>query len=256
MLKSTFVIQARLGSSRLPNKIILPFYKDKCLLEILLEKLKRSFPYNPIVLATSINPVDDRLISIPEKLNIPVYRGSESNVLSRFIGVGKEYGAEKMIRICSDNPFLDMRELRRLLLFLETNDEYDYVSFDVNNTPSILTHFGFWTEFVSLKALEKVNELTHEKIYQEHVTNFIYTHPSTFKVKFLDVTSKLKDRLDIRMTLDTEDDFSILSKIYKKMNEKMGCDNFGIEELLLFLDSDTSNYKNIMIQQIEKNSKK
>ena len=75
----TFIIQARVGSSRLLNKILLPFYKDKCIVELLIEKLRQIEDTN-IVVATSINPNNDVIEAYLDKYNIPIYRGSENDV--------------------------------------------------------------------------------------------------------------------------------------------------------------------------------
>src|SRR5690554_6264340 len=108
------IIQARLGSKRLPNKMLLPFYKEKGVFEILIEKLKVHFSSIPIILATSLETTDDPLIAICEKHNLYFYRGSESNVLERFIDTAKHFKISKIIRICADNPFLDFDELENL----------------------------------------------------------------------------------------------------------------------------------------------
>ena len=179
------IIQARLGSTRLPEKMILPFYKNKGILEILIEKIKLSFPNIPVILATTDNANDDRLALLGEKLKILVFRGEEQNVLKRFIDAALKYDIDKIIRICADNPFLDMLYLKNLIKEYD-DSSYDYISFKTSrDLPTIKTHYGFWTEGVMLTALKKIKKLTGEKIYLEHVTNFIYSlKSSTYFVHF------------------------------------------------------------------------
>jgi len=250
MGKFGFVIQARIGSSRLPSKILLPFFEGKSIFDLLIEKLQSNFSL-PIILATSQNKENDILEQIASKKGILIYRGSENNVLGRFIFAANEFNIKKIIRICSDNPFLDVAELKTLIHFSE-NSDFDYVSFIVDKIPSIKTHFGFWTEFVTFQALEKVDSFTSLPLYHEHVTNFIYENPNLFNVHFLEPNKKIFGRKDIRMTLDTEQDFNLLSEIYYKLSNE-NCD-FGIDEILDFLDNN-SDYKKQMINQINNNVK-
>ncbi len=246
-----FIIQARLGSTRLPDKIIIPFYNDLSIFDILIEKLKTNFKGMPIILATSTNKENDILEKIALENDILAFRGDENDVLKRFIDAAEHYNVNKIIRICSDNPFLDMAELHRLVSFVENNN-YDYVSFDIEGTPSIKTHFGFWSEFVTLNTLKIVSTTTSLPLYHEHVTNYIYENSDKFNVCFLKPNKNVLGRKDVRMTLDTSEDFKILSNIYKALSMKY--DQLGIDEIINFLDVN-SDYKNLMAEQIKINKK-
>lgn len=248
-----FIIQARLGSTRLPNKMVLPFYNDKGIFELIIEKLKKYFPNVKIILATSNRIENDLLETIAKKNGLDVFRGDENDVLIRFINAAECFGVSKIIRICADNPFLDTLELQSLVDKCIENNEVDYMSFKINNLPSIKTHFGFWAEYVTLNALKKVKMMTSDSLYFEHVTNFIYENPNNFNIKFLEVNSSLKDRNDVRMTLDTLHDFEMLSDIFAKLSNENN-DVFGINEIIKFLDSNPI-YKESMKNQILINSK-
>lgn len=248
-----FMLQARVGSTRLPQKMALPFFKDKTILELIIKKLQQNFPDIPIVLATSSLQENDILEEIAKGLHCMVFRGSENNVLQRFIDAAEMFHFNQIIRVCADNPFLDVSEMRNLLRFVESNPSFEYVSFTINGSPSIKTHFGFWSEFVRLEALKKVNLMTKDPFYREHVTNYIYGHGILFQIKLIAANPILEGRNDIRMTLDTAVDFTALSEIYLKLNERYG-DNFGIKEIISFLD-EKGQYKRIMTNQIVENSK-
>ncbi|KAA6302432.1 MAG: hypothetical protein EZS26_001264 [Candidatus Ordinivivax streblomastigis] len=247
----SFIIQARMSSSRLPSKILFPFFDDKNTLDLLTQKLKDNFPNIPIILATSHKKDNDVLEKYARDKSLLVFRGDENDVLSRFINAAKQFNIEKIIRICSDNPFLDIKELHKLVNFIETND-LDYVSFNVNGIPSIKTHFGFWAECVSFVALKNVAELTQETLYHEHVTNYIYENPNLFTIRFLLPNINVIGKNDIRMTLDTIDDFQTLSKIYSLLSTQY--DEFGIDEIISFLN-ENPQYKDSMNRQIAMNSK-
>ena len=251
--KISFVLQARMGSTRLPKKMVMPFFENKSIFELILSKLNKYFPDIPKYLATSTNTDNDILEDIAIKNNCKVFRGSEDDVLGRFTNLSKENGINKLIRICCDNPFLDMSEMKRLIETVDQFTEIDYLSFKINNLPSIKTHFGFWSEFVKLDALIKVESLTSDVFFHEHVTNFIYENSHLFSVKFIDVNKELHGRQDIRMTIDTKEDFELLSEIYFKIINIFG-NEFTINDVLDFLNKN-EQYKSKMKKQIELNSK-
>lgn len=252
-MKKAFIIQARVGSTRLPNKMILPFYKDKTVLDILIDNLQRNFSDIPIVLATSTNSENDIIEAKYKNSNCLVFRGSENNVLDRFCEAAEVYSITHIIRVCADNPFLDMKELKNLIEYIENNPEKEYISFEVNNMPSIKTHYGFWTEFVSLEALLKIKTFTEDNLYLEHVTNFIYENKELFNIQFILPNQKIYDAENVRMTLDTLEDFKLLSSIYEILFLKYGKDLY-IDQIMEFL-SENPMYIQKMNHEIQKNIK-
>ncbi len=249
-IKLGIVIQARTGSSRLPNKILMSFYENKSILDILIEKLKSQFTNYPIILATSISSNDNVLLKNALKYDIQFYQGSESNVLSRFIEVGLNNKLTHLVRICSDNPFLNMDSITNLIKKLD-DPKIDYLSYcNFLGTPVIKTHIGLFAEVVSLKALLKASNLQNESIYQEHVTNFIYGNPQIFKVKLINSPSKVNSREDLRLTLDDKEDFDNLATLYKDTNGNQNDISFLVD----FIDSN-EKFKIKMINNIQKYSK-
>ena len=246
------IIQARLGSTRLPKKMVLPFYENKGILEIILEKIKKNFSdVYPIIVATTNNPLDNEIEKICNMLSVTCFRGNEEDVLQRFIDTAQEYKITKIIRICADNPFIDMGALKQLIQKFEKED-LDYLSFQTSKgVPSILTHYGFWAEAVSLSSLIKVKSLTKEKLYYEHVTNYIYSHPNLFKILFIPINYDIEKYENIRMTLDTKEDFLLLKEIYEKLDKIQ----LGTIEDLLFYVSKNKNWTEGMSNQINFNKK-
>ena len=244
------ILQARTGSTRMPEKVILPFYQEQSILDLLLDKVKKLGI--PAVLATTINPSDDRICALAAKHEVTVFRGSENDVLDRFIHAGRQFGFSKIIRVCADNPFLDFAGMKTLIAKFEEANA-DYLSFQLaGNKPSILTHFGFWTEAVRLEALEKAQQMTTEKLYHEHVTNFIYGNPALFNVQFIPADPLVFSRTDIRMTLDTPEDFEIQQKIFATISVENP--NFGIPEIIGWLDRHPEILE-LMKMEILKNQK-
>ena len=251
MKKNTaIIIQARTGSTRLPNKMILPFYKDKGILEIILTRINKKYSKKyKIILATTTNKNDNKIEEIGKKIGIDVYRGSETNVLKRFIDTAIEYDAESIVRVCADNPLLEIEHIENLINEGVKNN-YDYVSYKFNeNTPVIKSHLGLFTEYTNVKTLKKVIELTNDKYYFEHVTNYIYENDKSFNIKFLDLSKELYNK-QYRFTLDTIEDFTTLQKIYSDISEE----KLSLRNIVEYVEQNLV-LKEKMLTQIKQNTK-
>lgn len=240
------IIQARVGSTRLPNKIILPIEREFTFLDLLLSKIKKNFPTIPIILATSKNEENEILKKYAEKNKVVFFKGEENNVLKRFIDCAENYQLKSIIRICSDNPFLDIQLLKNLI---DNYEDEDYFSYKVNSNPSILTHYGFFAEIVSLNALKKVQKNKKGECL-EHVTNCIYTNKTgDFRINFIE---KKIDNNYIRCTLDTLQDFKNLKEIYFNWYKKTSDNSY--KSLLEYI-SKNKELKELMKKEILRNSK-
>ncbi|MBN2667626.1 MAG: hypothetical protein JXR60_00225 [Bacteroidales bacterium] len=244
--KTVIIIQARKGSSRLPNKMVLPFYKGKGVFELVLEKLIKSEVKALIILATTTNLIDDELVTIASNKKIEVFRGDEQNVLKRFIDAADYFSAENIIRVCADNPFLDVSHIPNLIDEIEKN-KYDYISFKhPNGRPTIKTHLGLFTEATTINALKKIRESTSDTLYLEHVTNYLYEQTDNFKL--LNLPDYFINTNDIRLTLDTIEDFNFEKKLYEKFS------GLNTKELIEMLKS-SQEAQTFMHEQIIKNEK-
>ena len=244
------IIQARMGSTRLPGKILKKFYGEDTLLETLLNNLHKVGV--KVIVATSINENNNELeIFLKEKGEL-VYRGSENDVLDRFIKAAEDNGIDGIVRICSDNPFLDWYGVGQLVEKAKKSDA-DYIGFRVNDMPSILTHFGFWGEYVTLKALKKVASTTPEgSPAHEHVTYHVYTNPEDYKCEWIPSPNFLQGRDDIRLTIDTPEDLINAQSVYadlKNINI-----NFTLQDVVEYLDAH-QDIKKSMMCSIIKNKK-
>ncbi|MFX1257981.1 MAG: cytidylyltransferase domain-containing protein [Promethearchaeota archaeon] len=208
------IIQARMGSSRFKGKVLKKIYKNKTILDIILNNLK--ILNCKIIIATTNKESDREIVKIALKHKLDYYCGSESNVLKRYIDAAHEFNISKIVRVCSDNIFIQKDFILHLIRSRDLN--YDYMSYKIGKKNVILTHWGFFGEYVTLDALKKVQEKTKNKFYLEHVTNYIYTHPNNFNIKFWDVPPELM-RDDIRLTIDTAEDYQICKKIVSYLKE-------------------------------------
>ncbi len=253
MLHTGIILQVRTGSTRFPKKMVQPFYKGKSILEILIERyLGISKNEIPMVIATTIKSQDDVIEDVAKRYNVNCFRGSEENVLQRFLDTADHFGFGTIIRVCGDNPFFDF-ESTLALLSSQNSNKYDYISYKVDQgKPSILSHLGFWGEIVKYDTLKRIISSTNKKIYLEHVTNYIYLHPEKFSIKLINAPDGLGKRDDIRLTVDTKIDFEMNQMLYQQI---VGQDiSFAPKKIVNYIDQHIE-LKKIMTDQIKINSK-
>ena len=243
------IIQARSNSSRLPGKMLMPFCGNQTILDIIINSLISVFDPGDVVLATTNNTSDDALVEIAQKMNVKVFRGDEQDVLKRFIDSADKFTADVIVRVCADNPFLQAESIRGLLNHFDAS-KMDYLSFKMkDNTPVIKSHLGMYAEIVSISALKKVAQLTTDKTYREHVTNYIYSNPDIFKVEFLSLPYEIGRRNDVRLTIDTKEDFLLGQEIYSEIVPRT-----DVQSILNSIDLNFDRIK-CMKNQIVENSK-
>lgn len=220
------IIQARTSSTRLPNKILKKI-NNKFVLDYVINRVSYSSTINNIILATTTSKNDDVLKDYAIKKKILYYRGSENDVLSRYYHASKTYNVDNIVRITSDCPLIDYKIIDEVV---KTHKKYntDYTSNVIKRTfPR-----GFDVEIFKFDVLEKLYNNVKELYHREHVTSYIREHLNLFKLKNVSAYGKLR-RPDIRLTLDTKEDFELIKKIILHFN----CDTFTAEDIIDFLDA-------------------
>ncbi len=211
------IIQARLGSSRFPRKVLTEI-NGKKLIEHVIIGLKASPMVDRIIIATTDRPQDQELVEFCEKSRIPYFRGDCDDVLMRFIGAAEVFQCDKIIRVCSDNPFIDLKSLNQLLDIFLSDPNLDYCTHvTADGVPIILNSLGLFVEAVSIKALKKIVEMTQEKKYLEHVTMFIYRHPDFFNIATIPLSDSIN--ANYRFTVDYKEDFIHCEKIMNSLSD-------------------------------------
>lgn len=226
-MKIGTIVQARMASTRLPGKVLMEIDQDKTVLELLIKRLKLSKLLNVIIIATTRNERNSLIIKKAKSLNVRSFIGSEDNVLKRYYEAAKKFDLDVVIRICSDNPFIDPEILDKIIIFY-INNNYDYVS-----NSSLKTNFplGSLIEVFSFKILEEVYELAESKPDKEHVTYFIYTHPELFSIYFYNLKNFEKIEY-LRMTIDQKEDLDFCREIYKKLKENKKDFTFSLFDII------------------------
>lgn len=203
-MRVTVVIQARMGSTRLPGKVL----EDLGGLPVLawvVRACRASGQADAVVIATSTAPQDDAVAELAASLGVPVVRGSEHDVLNRYVAALEEHPSDALVRITADCPFTDPAVIDAVVAAWRADPAYDYVSTVLVRT---LPH-GLDVELVTADALRRVNG-TATAHHRAHVTSGIYTDPTTYDLLGL---SFAPDATDLRITLDTPEDLVALRAI-------------------------------------------
>lgn len=213
MRKVVAVIQARTTSERLPQKVLANL-KGKAVLEHVFLAVRSAVLVDEIILATTTNKEDDILTEIAASYNIPVVRGSEDDVLSRFAQAAEITDADTFIRFTADDPLLDPTVINTVVGYFLKND-YDYVSNIIDRSwPR-----GLDTEVFSRKALMRCIELGQATEHKEHVTLFIRMHPELFPQA--NVAALPEECLpEARLCIDTVEDYQLLQAIFDKFYQE------------------------------------
>lgn len=200
------IVQARLTSSRLPDKVIMPLGKaGKTIAEHVYERLSQSRMIDKVVFAIPTGERNDELEQFLTARDIPCYRGSEENVQERFIGCIRTYQPEIVVRATSDNPFVDWVQTD---CQIEGLHDCDYVSSE--GAP-----LGTGVEVFYAEGLEEAYRLVSSDREREHVTPYLYTHPEQFKVKHVPYHLPLKQ--SYRLTVDTDHDYALAQRVYNAL---------------------------------------
>lgn len=191
------IIQARMGSTRLPGKVLKPI-AGKALLDHVLGRLDDLQRQAGIVVATSLLPQDD-LIAAHCSGRVGCFRGSEQDVLDRYFRCAESHDFDHILRLTADNPFTDIVELERLI-DLHLSAEYDYThSFG-------MMPIGVGAEIFTMEALAASHLEGHAPNHREHVNEFIQENPQRFNIGVLDVPAG-KRAPELRLTIDTPEDY-------------------------------------------------
>lgn len=227
-MKYLALIQARCGSTRLPNKVL----KDLCgkpALQRMIERVQRSKLLDEVMVITSIEKNNLPLLKLCAELNIRIGVGSEDDVLDRYYQTAKLLRPEYVIRLTADCPCFDAGLLDQALNSMKSNADY------LGMTSESFAD-GLDLEIMKFSALEKSWREAHHSFEREHVTQYIIKHPEIFKLQ--DFVSPIGYFGNHRWTVDEPEDFELVTKIYEHfLNETDKGDNFNYKDILDFMEA-------------------
>lgn len=228
------IVQARMGSTRLPGKVLKPVL-GKPLLGYLIERLRKVRLANQIIIATTQEPLDDVIESFCQRLNVACFRGASENVLDRYLEAAKKYSVDIVVRITADCPLIDPSLIDNVIkAYLQNENALDYVS----NCATFERTFprGMDTELVTVDALTRINKFLDLTLDKEHVTSFIHRKPNLFRR--LDLCQAV-DQSMYRLTVDMEEDFILIKKILERLYPQMGA-HFALKDIFDLFDQDAT----------------
>ncbi|CAM4274958.1 glycosyltransferase family protein [Paenibacillus tarimensis] len=207
-MTTTVIIQARMGSTRLPGKV-LKVLEGKSVLGHVISRCQAIPSVDKVVVATTVLDEDMEICHEALLHGAEIYRGSKDNVLSRYYEAAIQAGGDTIVRVTSDCPLLDPRISNEVIEHF-VNNKFDYVSSGLSQTfPR-----GLDTEVFTFSALERAYKQAEEDYELEHVTPYIYLHPEEFS---LSAYACEPDYSRYRLTLDTAEDWELISTIYREI---------------------------------------
>tara|TARA_B100000963_G_scaffold169373_1_gene147290 strand:+ start:29648 stop:30421 length:774 start_codon:yes stop_codon:yes gene_type:complete len=210
-------IEARMTSSRLPGKVLLEAIDGISMLEFMIQRVKKSKYIDDIIVATTINSEDDKIVELCKKLNIKFYRGSEEDVLSRVLNAHKFINSDVIVELTGDCPLIDPEIIDKVILeYLD--GEYDYVSNDHERSYPL----GLDVQVFSTEILAEVDRKTKNKDDREHVSLYIYSS-GEYSLKAVVAEDSLFWP-DLRITLDDHGDYNFIRKIIENFYPINGYD--------------------------------
>ncbi|CAM4079540.1 cytidylyltransferase domain-containing protein [Pseudoalteromonas ostreae] len=209
MNKTIAFVQARMSSTRLPKKVLRKI-NGIPVIEHLICRLEKSAYIDEVVVLTSNNSANDQLVSFLERRKIAYFRGSENNVLSRFVDALNIYETDNVVRITGDSPFICPEICDALIKkFFDTGADYAYLDERFAE--------GVDCEVIKASILHNIDTLATLSSEREHVTLYLFNNPVGFKIELLENAS---DDSQFRFTLDTIEDWLAIEKIGKHFSDR------------------------------------
>ncbi len=218
------IIQARMGSTRLPGKVMLDLC-GKTVLARVVERVRRAKFAGALVVATTMELPDNAIVDECRRLDVNVFRGSEHDVLDRYYQAAKQFGADAIVRLCSDCPLIEPELVDKTVQeFLTFRPDY------ASNALDRTYPRGLDTEIMTWDALARCWREAQAFYQRSHVTPCIYENPDRFDI--LRVAGDA-DYSDHRWTLDTEEDLAFIRAVYSRMPD---ADVFSWRDVLALLE--------------------
>lgn len=221
------IIQARMGSSRLPGKVLKDVH-GKPLLMWEIVRARRAQSLGQVIVATTVDPEDDPIAEVCRLQGVPFYRGDTLDVLDRYYQAAQLFKAEVVVRLTGDCPLIDPREIDRTVRAFFAAD----VDFAANRLPppwKRTSPIGMDTEVVTITALARAWREAEARYEREHVMPYLYEQQGRFNVLLVDHTPDLGE---YRLTVDTSEDLALIREIFAHFD---GTDEFSLTEIMALL---------------------
>jgi len=223
------IVQARMGSTRLPGKVLMKM-ANRTLLGFLTERLSHSRTISKIVIATTTNRRDDVIVEEAQRLGVDFYRGSEEDVLSRYVQAARANDAEIVVRVTGDNPFTDPGSIDRVVNRLIEGADYAIEE----DLP-----VGVTGEGLTFRALEFIDRVALTRPWREHVTLYAKENSHMLHCVFLQACHGFA-RPDLSFTVDHPHEYEYVRDLFYRLPRP----NFSLQELIALADTPVMVYPN------------
>ena len=213
MSKIGCIIQARMGSTRLPGKVMMNVEDQKPVLYFVIKQMQECKLIDKIIVATTTNEEDNQIANYSKNLGIDFFRGSSENVLDRHYQCAKEYSISTIVRIPSDKPLIDPEIVDNVINRFK-NNSYDYIT---NFLPNSTFPSGSEVEIFSINALERVWKKAKLPSEREHVTSYFSNHEDEFKITHIENSENLSH---LRWAVDRIEDLDLVRLIVSKIKKR------------------------------------
>jgi len=221
-------IEARMGSSRFPGKVLTDICGAPALTR-LLRRLERSKRLDGIILATSTNAADNVLEEWALSMNVACFRGSEEDVLKRVIEAQQKMQSDIVVEVTGDCVLLDPK-----VIDLGINTFFENDCDVVTNTCKPSFPMGIDVQVYPLRKLEEVARTVFDPTVREHVSSYFYRHPEKYRLIHLIAPPHLRAS-NYRFQLDYPEDKEFITEVYRRLGPKYG-DSFGVEEIMALIE--------------------
>ena len=210
-MKTVVIVQARMGSTRLPGKVLLPI-GDRPMLAHVMQRIERASSVDAVVVATTTKPADDVLAEACSSQGWLCFRGDEDDLLDRYYRAALAYDATVVVRVTSDCPLIDPGIIDAAITFFHRPPAVDYLCTSV---PTRSFPRGLGVEVMTMAALATAWQRDKDPAFREHVTPYLYRNPDQFRLRCY---SHGTDHSDHRWTVDTREDLALVRKIYAQFD--------------------------------------
>jgi spore coat polysaccharide biosynthesis protein SpsF len=228
-VKTIAIVEARMTSRRLPGKVLKPFL-GRPALSVLVRRLARARSLHGVVIATTVNATDDPIVELARAEDVGVHRGSEEDVLGRVLGAARESGADVIVEITGDCPFLDPAIVDRCAEHY-LRGSYDFVANTVPESDDAYPT-GMDVRVFSTALLARLDARTRAPRDREHVSLHFWEHPGEYRLGFVPAPSDLRWP-GLCLVLDEPSDYEMLREVYAALSPKTP--EFGLREILDYL---------------------
>lgn len=231
------IMQARMGSSRLPGKSLMPL-AGRPLVGRVIERVQRCKSVDKIILATTKKTQDDPLETLGKEYGVDVFRGSENDLVDRYYQAARASGADVVVRVPADNPAPEPSEIDRVIEYhLQSQNDFS------SNYPDVFDNGypdGIGAEVFNFEALRKVWESSSDPRNREHPHTNFYEHPDVYRIGTIECPREFR-RPDIVLDVNTQEEYQFMAKLYEALYSRNRL--FTIKDIIQWVDDENANQR-------------